>query len=155
MNKREFCNAPLVESNACSICIFINTRITHLPLVKELYSRFPFVIIAPSKSAAKLWTKTFPDLSLEMRIEPHVLLKESTSKTITKSYEIIRIAYAGQGVHEKGWDIWRKFVNHFNTFETYDLFHLGSWAGQNPESFENVRVTSQNRTAMLMQSKQN
>jgi len=148
-NQREFCNAPPMDSNVCNICIFIEKRKKHLPLVKQLFTSFPFLIIAPSKSTTSLWQKTFPELKNETRIEPHIFLKESSVKLPTKNYKTIRIAYAGQGVRQKGWDFWRNLVDKFAPYTDYEFFHLGSRAGQYRELFERVRVTPENRTAML------
>jgi len=148
-NQREFCNAPPLDSNVCNICIFIDKRKKHLPLVKHLFTRFPFLIIAPSKSTTTLWQKTFPELNNKMRIEPHILLKESSAKLPIKSYRTIRIAYAGQGVRQKGWDFWRSLVDKFAPYADYEFFHFGSRVGQYRELFERVRVTPENRTAML------
>ncbi len=120
-----------------------------LPLVVELFSSFPFSIIAPSKNTFKLWNRAFPGLDNKVRIEPHIILKETSQSLPVKSYETIRIAYAGLAVRPKGWDIWRKVVDRFNSFPDYEWFHLGSWAGKNREFFETVRVSPENRTAML------
>jgi glycosyltransferase involved in cell wall biosynthesis len=148
-NLNEFCNAPSVESNACTICEFGEKRKIHLPFVRQLFTIFPWLIVAPSKSAEKNWNKTFPDFNGEVIIEPHKKIRETSIKHEERDLNIIRIAYAGQAVSNKGWELWRKFVDQFSSKTEYELYHLGTREEKNIEQFESVRVSSQNRTAMM------
>ncbi len=148
-NKQEFCNAPHMESNACSICVFKEKREIHLPLVLKLFHTFPFIAIAPSKSSLNLWKRALPQLHNEIKFEPHLLLKKTSVPLPISDYKVIRIAYAGQASPYKGWNTWRELVDQFASNEDYKMYHLGSPAGENPEYFEHIRVTPQNRTAML------
>jgi glycosyltransferase involved in cell wall biosynthesis len=147
-NQREFCNAPYVESNSCYICESGGIRKEHLHLVKQLFSAYQFSVIAPSKSAQDIWKKVFPDYTGEIRVVPHIKLKQTPVRLPINTNDPIRIAYAGQGVRHEGWEAWRLLVNKF-ALDDYEFFHLGSWAGKHRESFEQVSTSRQNRTAMI------
>ena len=153
-NKLEYCNAPPLNSNACTICSFGVKREHQFPLVKQIFKDFRFSVIAPSTSAQSLWQRVFPDISCNILVEPHTILKQSTVPIPGKTNRILRIAYAGLGIREKGWDAWRQLVDQ-NTLGNFEAYHLGLWAGEHRESYVNVRVTAQNRTAMVEELRKN
>jgi hypothetical protein len=148
-NQREYCYAPSLDSDACTICEFSEKRKIHLPQVRALFTSYPFLIISPSETAKGLWRKVFVEIGRDIQVIPHLSIKEASASLPVRNYEQINIAYAGQGVLQKGWEYWRKAVSQFSSYPDYKLFHLGSWAGEYPETFENVRVSAKNRTAML------
>jgi len=96
-----------------------------------------------------LWQKAFSEFQGEVRIEPHIILKDSDALFSPHSNETIKIAYAGQPEKSKGWELWRDLVDNFSSNENYTLIHLGRREEVNLEYFENVRVSSKNRTAMV------
>jgi len=147
-NNIEFCNAPDIESHACTICMFSERRKDHLSLVRELFFSFPFQVIAPSRSAKLLWQKAFPFYSGEVRIEPHLIIKESTSLIPVRQDGRIKIAFAGGPHRTKGWEIWRELVDIFSTNDHYKLFHLGARYDVYSEEFVSVKATPNNRNAM-------
>ena len=147
-NQREFCNAPHVESNSCTICESGGIRKEHLHLVTQLFSAYPFSVIAPTRSAEDIWKKVFPDHTGEIRVVPPVKLKRTPVRLPIYPNDPIRIAYAGQDVRIMGWEAWRLLVDK-SAVDDLEFFHLGSCAGKHRETFEQVSTSRQNRTAMI------
>ncbi len=148
-NNNEFCHAPSVESNVCRICQYGDRRMRQLPLIGKWFSEHHFTIIAPSESAKATWLGTFGGASNEIKIVPHLLTKETPRPSPVRLKDEMRIAYAGQGEKAKGWVEWRALVDRLSSQSEYQFYRLGLYSGVHFEKFEPVRVTLEERTAML------
>lgn len=106
-----FCNAPDVDSNACSICLFGEERRSHVKRMAALFDALDVHLLSPSQVAADLWQDVSGLVAAKKDVIPHSTLKKirKTAK-IKKASESdqISIGFIGIPTLNKGWPAFEK-----------------------------------------------
>ena len=154
-NDRAFCNAPPLDSNSCSICRYGPTRAAHMAAFKDLFQRWNFEFIVPSKRGADIWLHAYPEYAARLKVLPIYSLEPTGRQNARQSPEQrpIRGAFPGISYEWKGWSQWRKLVDTLQYNPNYELIHLGQKVGEIqhtafPERFKRVRSGPANPHAL-------
>ncbi|MBN2425598.1 MAG: glycosyltransferase, partial [Calditrichaceae bacterium] len=149
-NDTTFCDAPDINSNACSICKYSMARKQKQGELLELFKTNKFEVIAPSKFALEYWKDKFPYKKVNGKVIPHVILKWTDNKPEQKRNNTLRIAFVGRSFEYKGWKTWMNIVEEFSGKNKYRFFHFSSQPGATGDyEWVPTRVTASNRTAMI------
>ncbi len=156
LNGRRFCNAPPLESNACTICRFGASRKRALAQFGRLFEAHSFTVTAPSRFTRDFWRREHPHADVSSHVVPHARLVKQEGedarlpdKPLVPRYRP-RLAFVGLPNTMKGWKIWRRLVGDPSISSGYELYHFGSKTeGDPPERFVSVSVTREDRHAMV------
>lgn len=149
-NNQEFCNAPPIESNACTICAYGNIRPKHLQGFMQLFDKHPMHMISPSQFAFDFWRDRFPNKGFSGEVRPHGQFLRMAPKHHRSSSDPIKVAYLGFPVFHKGWKTWLQLSHTFSSDPRYQFFAFSNVPIKSP-NFKHVKVTvtSQNPKAMV------
>jgi hypothetical protein len=130
-NKIEPCHAPPPESAGCTICVFGEERLRHVPRLLELLERVPFGLAAPSQFMADRWREYFGNEQLAVTVHEHGTMTLAAPRTsgldvVDESVAgPVRIAFLGHpGIH-KGWGVFRELVQRYARSGEYRFYHFG------------------------------
>jgi hypothetical protein len=126
-NNLSFCNAPVIGSNACNICIYGDERSSHLERIRDLFTNVSAVVISPSEFTKKLWLSKVQNLNYEIRVLPHIELNWfSREKThILTQEKPISVGFLGTKAYLKGWNIFEKLVDKLRKNSRFNFFYFG------------------------------
>lgn len=151
-NGIEYCNAPDVGSNSCSICLYGDLRSAQLSALSKFFENNEINIITPANFTKEFWQKKTTLKYNEITVVPHGSLNfEQTNIVKTQVDSPLRIAFLGYPSYPKGWTTYRQLVSNFADDPRYSFYHLGNSGPKNylPLEFIEVNVTGQNRTEMV------
>ena len=149
-NDRQYCGAPDINSNACSICKYGDQRKQQLPTLQRLFTQNELRVIAPSNFVLEFWKEKFPYKKIVSEIVPLITLKWSQPLPVDKSKRKLRIGFLGYPMEHKGWNTWINLVEAFTDDARYQFFHF-SWAEGTPGNYQriHVAVTPENPNLMI------
>lgn len=149
----EFCGAPGVDSAACQICLYGERRRIQMADHAWFFGKFSLTALAPSQTALDTWKQS---TALVPRggewIRPHcrLVFKDVTKPNSKESRGVLRVAFLGQPAVHKGWPVFRDLVLRHAGDRRYEFYHLGLQRQPHlPARFEEVRVSSSHRNAMI------
>ena len=125
-NNVEYCGAPDVESNACSICLFGNKRSEHLQKMKTLFETLHPSIVSPSHFALNLW-KSLSDFPYGgSHIVEHRKISHSYPEISgLKKKHFMRVGFIGYPLYHKGWSVFIELVERLKSSQKYKFYHIG------------------------------
>jgi glycosyltransferase involved in cell wall biosynthesis len=153
-NAVSFCGAPSLKSNACTLCLYGEERVSHLNRIRRFFERVEVHALSPSDSMANYW-KSRADLP-EMKISsiPHMTLhwkhhNKARSNSSKRTGPIV-VAFVGSPAPHKGWAMFLKLVNRYRTLDTTYQFVYFGMADVGFDGLEviKVQVTSEDPAAM-------
>jgi hypothetical protein len=101
-NDVDFCYAPSVDSQVCSICVYGGERKLHLKRIQTLLSNLPELkVLSPSDYTKGLWVEKGDFSYSEVTVVPHLSLKKEQIRI--KSGTDINVAFVGFPAPHKGW----------------------------------------------------
>lgn len=125
-NHASFCNAPPPSSQACTICIYGESRFNHLKKVGNLFSKFSVHAIAPSDYAAKLWREKTCFKIKSIETINHLKLFKYKRRKDHNYNDKIRIGFIGFPAYHKGWDDFTILVKALISDTRFEFFHIGA-----------------------------
>jgi glycosyltransferase involved in cell wall biosynthesis len=155
-NNRRYCGAPDMDSNACLICIYGETRRKQQPAFIKLFKDYQLELVAPSSYTLALWKEKFPVSMASEKVIPHAKIKWVGTIPARKIDDPLRIGFVGYPVYHKGWETWLRLVNQFSDDDRYRFFHFSNTPGT-PGNYKrvNVAVTKDKRLSMVEALKDN
>jgi len=113
-------------------------------------------ILVPSKSAKKIWTHNYPKWKEKVEIMPHVLTKGTYLENRKPIEGKIRIAFVGQQIYLKGWDVWKRVQKQYKEEKGFDYYYFGHIKEKlpNTNSIE-VNFQREGQNAMLKALRKN
>jgi hypothetical protein len=148
-NGISFCDAPELQSTACSVCQFGAERESHLDRLSSLFEKIEFEVIAPSAFAADYWKNKSELASKDVHVVEHCSLVNPISNE-PRSEGPLRIAYIGHPSSHKGWDTFLLLLREFGQDARYEFYHLGSGPQRDQRAkFVRVSVGEQGTSAMI------
>ncbi len=139
-NDLEFCGAPDVRSNACSLCVYGERRLKHIEKFISFFSYENIEVFSPSEFALNLWEKAFPIKRIASTVCPHASLEYHEPSPNAPKNSAIKVAFVGFPVHHKGWETWLKLTDKFGSDPRYE-FILISETRRPSRNFKNVSVS--------------
>src|SRR5205823_445060 len=124
-NRIEPCHAPRPESQGCTICIFGEERLDHLPRFRRMLELVPFNLVAPSQLMADRWKQYFGDDQLEITVHDNGTLSRERSEhsdvrpSTTVDGGPARVAFLGVPADHKGWGAFLELVRRNATSSDY------------------------------------
>ena len=138
-NRIEPCGAPQPESPGCTICIFGEERLRHLPRFHTLLDRVPFKLVAPSQFMADRWKLYFGSDELDISVHEIGTLSEvlpvserAGPPTATREGPA-RVAFLGAPAGHKGWDVFLELVRRSAAGGNYRFYHFGDGRYRAPD----------------------
>lgn len=127
-----YCGGPPVYSKECRECIWGEKRNLHFSMIKKVLNSVKADFVAPSQTAATIWSRSFPEYSNKIRLVPHQVAKKIYEKR-TDHLERLndpdyrpKIAYVGYESVNKGCETWWHITSKRSIKTQYELFHLGA-----------------------------
>jgi FkbM family methyltransferase len=152
-NGISYCGAPPVDSPACNVCVFGESRRGHVTRVRQMFETLSLTVVAPSESALEIWEAHSGLSAQQTLIHPHCTLDTATLKTLSVSSsdkDPLRIAFLGYLDVHKGWPVFERLLKRFGGNPRYEFYYLGKGSPEYPNlKVTNVAVTTESRTAMI------
>jgi FkbM family methyltransferase len=148
------CGGPAYGSPACNICTFGEHRGAHLQRFKFLFSKIPFVVVAPSEVALKVWKGASDLPSAGTLIREHCTIEQSDTGPRDAAGDRsgpIRVAFLGMPSYPKGWNLFTEAVKIAADSPDFEFHHFGSYESWRPPkgvSFTQVSMTAQDWSVM-------
>jgi hypothetical protein len=148
-NDYEYCGAPDINSNACTICKYGELRRRQQMKFKELFQGNDLQVIAPSKYTLNLWKEKIPYPVKQGEVRPICSLNWKDSSKSSYRIGQLHIGFLGYPLNHKGWKTWIKVVDACNKDERFVFYHFSSLNGT-PGDYQRVHtaVSSDNPTVM-------
>ena len=130
-NRIEPCGAPKPESPGCTICVFGEERLRHLPRFHALLDRVPFKLVAPSQFMADRWKLYFGREELDITVHEIGALTEAPAESGQAGPSAVtaegpaRVAFLGAPAVHKGWDVFQELVRRNAASGNYRFYHFG------------------------------
>lgn len=150
-NGINYCGAPAIISNACTICSFGPERKRHVERMTQLLTALPWRIVAPSETALSTFQRAIGVKALDGDVWPIAKL-EFDGYRRRPVERAIRVAHLGARQFHKGWGVFRELVAALSADERYAFYQLGLHGGMSLSSMiENipVLVNRNDPTAMI------
>ncbi|MCU0485450.1 MAG: glycosyltransferase [Anaerolineales bacterium] len=138
-NDHEYCAAPDQNSNACSICKYIDLRKQQKTFMQQLFNRNDIQVVAPSNFVMDLWKEKFPSNNYIGKIAPLASIRWTDHVPIKHNKHRWRIGFLGYPMEHKGWSAWMKLVVACAADDRYQFFHF-SWAEGTPGNYHRIHV---------------
>ena len=128
-NDVDFCFAPKPESQVCSICVYGQERLKHIPRITEFVDSIKQLrVISPSNYTKSLWEEKWRGKNVEVEVIPHAKL-DSPKKRVSQN-EKIRVAFVGYSAPHKGWYEY-ELINDALLGCNIDFYHLSHSKNEN------------------------
>ena len=122
-NDVSLCGAPPVGSNACTLCVYGQERVSHLERLRTFFETVDVHAIAPSEFMAKYWADRADLPVASLSAYPHMTIDwTKTRARISPDTETdlssLTIGFAGTPAVHKGWPV---FVDLVQQLRSKDL----------------------------------
>lgn len=141
-----YCGGPPAGSEECRECIWGEKRSAHFSMFKTVLNSVKADFVIPSRMAATIWSKSFPEHANNLRVVPHQIAKKiDGNKTerlerLNNSDYRPKIAYVGYEGVNKGCHTWWHITSKKAVKRQYELLHLGA-ASVNIPGVTNIPVS--------------
>ncbi|MDD3415380.1 MAG: hypothetical protein PHY47_15455 [Lachnospiraceae bacterium] len=132
-NGKQYCGAGKVCSEKCKVNGTCSSFQKAIPRSKEIeqflkYYKERITCIAPSAFAGNLFQSTYSFLSNQIQIVPHLILHGEFQKEESdiQNDRPVRIAYLGQQISMKGWEVYKQFVERTQDSQEYEYHYFGT-----------------------------
>jgi glycosyltransferase involved in cell wall biosynthesis len=148
-NNVEYCNAPPLHSNSCSICRYGPSRRLHLPEYQRLFHENEVELAAPSEFALGFWREKLNLPVVSGEVIPHARIEWSGQAPPRPEGRPLRVAHVGSPVEHKGWPTFLQLTEEFKSDPRYE-FYLFSMIPVEPGNFKriDIAVTREDRFKM-------
>jgi len=127
-NDVEYCGAPEMTSNACTICRYCNLRMKQQAEFMRFFEEHDLRVTAPSEFALNFWLGKSPYKVSSSESHPIARLNWLEPLQIRLREDRIRVGYLGYPFKTKGWDVWLRLVNVVDD-AAIEFFHFSSIEG--------------------------
>jgi len=120
----EYCDAPELNSPACSICVYGERRSLQVSDHRYLFERLQMTAVAPAAKTMETWSRATRLPAVDRIVHPHAVLvpKRDAGNTIEGP---LRVALLGFPHAHKGWPVFRELSLRHRKDPRYRFFHLG------------------------------
>lgn len=138
----EFCGCEQMSPTKCRQCKYYadgkESNMKVRKFIQKYAQRTTFIV--PSHSAKAHWLKAYPQYKDKIQIIYHQIYKGHYDGNHHKIEDgkAIKVAYIGEPLPSKGWDIWKKIIA-ANPDGRYQFYYLGS-SDIKLKDVENVNV---------------
>ena len=113
----------------CEGCKYYSDGKTGNLRVRKLLQKYRkrITFIAPSDAAKKQWVKAFPEYGEKVQVIYHQIYDGTYdgNRQLIEKNGIIKIAYIGEPLSSKGWDMWNQILEK-NADNRYKFYYLGN-----------------------------
>lgn len=155
-NRIEPCGAPPPDSPGCTICIFGEERLRHVPRFRWLLESVPFNLVAPSQFMADRWKQYFGNNQLTITVHENGRLSRTTSRIadagslVAQALGPIRVAFLGAPATHKGWGVFLDLARRNAGSTAYRFYHFGDGRYRTPNvETRTVNVLKDDPLAMI------
>ena len=125
----------------CNTCEFKDHTIQNK--IRNVFNKFldRLTFIAPSEIAKQIFAKNYPQYSRHTRVILHQTLKGmyKKNKQVIENRKI-KIAFCGAPAANKGWDDWVELLSAYENNSSYEFYHLGVPALNEPSNSKHIDV---------------
>lgn len=103
-----YCGDSRLYDKKCVDCMFYNKSKKKHEEIECFLDKFDDLkVIAPSETAARLWSESYPSYREKVQIIPHLMPEGEwkDQRSDIRTNDIIRIAFVGAATDSKGWGI--------------------------------------------------
>ena len=126
-NGVSWCGDPAITSQSCTLCSFGPRRLSHVTRVRVLLDAHPWIVVAPSETAASQSVAGHTSLGERPIVVPHGgIVRTGDRREVIDPTRPVRIAFVGHPATIKGWNRFMAFVADVGAFGgEFEFFHLG------------------------------
>jgi len=128
-NNETFCGKEGYQKDKCKDCRNYPDVEIHVQRIKQLFQRYMerIQLIFPSEYTRQLWSTVYPKIKSDKKVIFHQTLNGEYKENMEeiKKEDVIKIAYIGQQLYLKGWDIWKKLYSGKKLEKGYQSYYLG------------------------------
>ena len=147
-NDVEYCGAPEMASNACTICMYSDLRVKQQAKFIRFFEEHDLHVTAPSKFALDFWLAKAPYRVISNEPHPIARLNWLEPLPIPQREDRIRIGFLGYPFKTKGWNAWLCLADSVHD-AAIEFFQFSSISGSPGNySFVQTAVTRESPTAM-------
>lgn len=127
-----YCGGPPVDSKDCRECKWGEKRSSHFSMVKTILNSVKADFVIPSRIAATIWSRSFPEHVNNIQVVPHQISRKINKnrticlKRLNDSDYRPKIAYVGYESVNKGCHTWWRVTSEMAVKGDYRFFHLGA-----------------------------
>lgn len=150
-NDLNFCGAPPDRSMACGVCLYGESRTSHLRRLGQFFAKLPVTVVAPSAFMADFWKarSPFPAKEVVVQAPMQIAPAKPLPNLPVKKPRKLRIAFIGATSLQKGWMEFMRVVNDPRASAHASFHHFGSEPVRDARiKTHAVRVSGSNPTAM-------
>ncbi|MBM7046460.1 glycosyltransferase [Rhizobium lusitanum] len=148
-NSVSYCHSPHVKSSGCTICVFGESRDTHIARLEILIASCAFTLLSPSVIAQDILLGRSGFKFEKSYLAPHCTLEKTSAISRRSTQAPIRVAFCGWPVYHKGWFSFESLARRHAGSPRYKFYYFG---GDNniPKYIEakKILVTQNTRDAM-------
>lgn len=119
----EHCGAPPLDSNACMICKYGDSRVPHYIEFNTFFESNKLIFVTPSSFTFENWKKK-SNFLVESGIVIPLINLEPDNRTVKFNKNEIRIGFPGFPMQQKGWKTWLRLVSQVVPKRNYRFFHF-------------------------------
>lgn len=123
-NNVEYCGAPPVDSMACRVCVYGESRRGHLAAIERIFAGGAFTVVAPSEVALQTWRAATALPVADVVVHPHMRLSIEGKRPAKRKSGPIRIAFLGHAMDAKGWPMFAALVTHLRNDPRFAFYHF-------------------------------
>lgn len=134
-NHVAFCGGPPLDSAACLVCAFGETRPSHLARIGAFFDTVRPVVVAPSQAALDFWRArvTWPAAD-HIVLPPARLVPLPAVPAIRRPRQRLRVAHLGARASHKGWPDFAALAEGLAGERRYDFLQFGVDAALPPSA---------------------
>ncbi len=137
-NGVEFCGAPVISSNACTICRFSNLRARQQARFLQFFNHNALRVIAPSSHALDLWQSKAPYMTSSSELRPLAGLNWLDPQCLPDQHNQLRIGFIGSPIRAQGWDAWLRLLTALE-MENLAYYHFSLVEGE-PANYTRIQT---------------
>ena len=149
-NRLRFCGAPAPSSNACTLCVFGEERLSQIDTIQSLFECLNVHVVSPSEVALEIWRASGLLKESSSRVIPHITLEDVNHSASKERLGPIKVAFVGTIAPHKGWPTFLNLVQTFNRENDFEFYYFGQGDAQNSKiKTVNAQVTGHDSNAMV------
>lgn len=150
-NTISYCGAPEKDSNACTICVYSEERMSHVRRIHSLLEDIEVTVVSPSEVTKAFWLSKMDFPADRVIVVPHVDM-QWFDREIPLNIACdapITIGFLGAPVYHKGWNIFESLAKALANDPRFHFVYFGHYKlPLSGVETINVHVTAQDEFCM-------
>lgn len=154
-NDSNFCGKGQVSDEKCSGCCYYKLDKERQKEIQCFFEKYSYrtIFIAPSYTAKEIWASAYPEYGDKVRVIYHQKYIGEYRGNNSRVRRKIKLAYVGEQIGLKGWDIWKELIRKLPA-EEYDFYYFGR-KKEEVEGLTNISVDFHESLSAMVEALRN